>query len=248
MSSVPILKQCKEEVLIALMTAMSAEDDLGPKANSKCNSFHHVHNRITSHSPISLAKLQDEFIDVVSPLPSCIYLIQQQFKMNPGLPLSKQKTAFATLFWLHPFVMLPVGIFRVPTTLDRILRPNAAWAGHHRVDHLLVSGTTDLSVQGGTQDGGTDGSSRLSLQEWGCCRPDGLLALVGRWVCGRKGVVEWGWQQESKQSELWVLRYEASVMRHLGGQSLCHLSINWCRLVCNCPSFCTSRRLKLHIH
>lgn len=85
MSSVPILKQCKEEVLIALMTAMSAEDDLGPKANSKCNSFHHVHNRITSHSPISLAKLQDEFIDVVSPLPSCIYLIQQQFKMNPGL-------------------------------------------------------------------------------------------------------------------------------------------------------------------
>lgn len=63
-----LLKQCKEVVLIALMMAVIAVDDLGTKANSKFSSFQCVHNRIISHSPSSLAKLQDEFTDVVSPV------------------------------------------------------------------------------------------------------------------------------------------------------------------------------------
>lgn len=159
-------------VLIALMMAVIAVDDLGTKANSKFSSFQCVHNRIISHSPSSLAKLQDEFTDVVSPVVLISYGSNLKWTLDWWciylLPQSKQKTAFTTLFWLHPFVMLLFRIFRepTPTTLDRILRPNAACAGHHRVDHLLVSGTTALSVQGGPQDGGTDGISR-PLQEWG---------------------------------------------------------------------------------
>lgn len=108
MYHINLLKQCKEEVLIALMTAMSAEDDLGPKANSKCNSFHCVHNRILSHSPILLAKLQDKFIDVVSPLPSCIYLLQQQFIMNPGFVVHLRIASVQTKDSLHyPLLITP---------------------------------------------------------------------------------------------------------------------------------------------
>ncbi len=61
----------------------------------------------------------------------------------PLSPLYKEKPAFTTPFGLHQFVTLPFGLFGAPATfqrlMDRILRPNAAYAAAYLDDIIIYS-------------------------------------------------------------------------------------------------------------
>ncbi len=69
----------------------------------------------------------------------------------PLTPISKEKTAFTTLFGLHQFVMLPFGLFGAPATfqrlMNRILRPHAAYAAAYLDDIIIYSNDWQRHMQ-----------------------------------------------------------------------------------------------------
>jgi len=70
----------------------------------------------------------------------------------PLSPMSKEKTAFTTLFgFLDQFVTLPFGLFKVPATfhhlMDRILQLHTAYATAHLDDIIIYRNDWQRHIQ-----------------------------------------------------------------------------------------------------
>lgn len=67
--------------------------------------------------------------------------LTKRYWLIPLMPMSREKTAFTTLFGLHQFVTLPFGLFVAPATfqclLDRVLQPNQAYAAAY-LDNIII--------------------------------------------------------------------------------------------------------------
>ncbi|KAL1258023.1 hypothetical protein QQF64_011267 [Cirrhinus molitorella] len=70
-----------------LTTAVSRENDLGPEANTKSKSLALAPggDHLSPSQLTDIAKLQNEFEDVFSPLPGRTNLIQHHIETKPGV-------------------------------------------------------------------------------------------------------------------------------------------------------------------
>ncbi len=82
-----LLKKWSEVEPVMLATAISGEDDLVPEVNTKIQSLTLAPggDHLSPSQLTDVARLQTEFADVFSPLPSRTNLIQHHIEMEPGI-------------------------------------------------------------------------------------------------------------------------------------------------------------------